>query len=185
MIRYLFIAVVYLLSSCTPLQQKPEATPVQKKPMPLEQLKFKIPEGWEIVHQNSNEQQHSTQIIKAGETLDNWTIMITAQTILAAEKYDPESFIDQLSENAQQTCGNVRLFDDTSGVHDGYPYIQKMLACLPNKTTLKNERINIKAIKGKEAFYVLKVAYRKPLNRDEAFYWMAYLKDVTVVSTHP
>ena len=111
--------------------------------------------------------------------------MITTQTFFDSKKYEPESFINQIGVNAQHNCGNARMFDDKNGVQDGYQFSQKMLTCLPNKKTLQNERMNIKAIKGKEAFYVIEITYRKQLNRDEALYWIAYLKDATVVSVRP
>ena len=179
---YLSIAIACLLASCSPLLQKTETELAQEKlTTNLEQFKFTIPQGWKIAHQTGNEEQISKQIINEKETLDNWTIMITAQTFFDPEKYEPERFINQMGKDAQKNGGSARLFDDKNGVQDGYQFSQKMLTCLPNKRTLQNERKNIKAIKGKEAFYVIEVAYRTQLSRDEALYWIAYLSDVTVV----
>ena len=180
---YLSIGIACLLASCSHIlpKQESEAELAQKKLTNLEQFKFSIPQGWKIAHKTGNEEQTSKQIINAKETLDNWTIMITAQTFFDSEKYEPEKFINQMGKDAQKYCGSTHLFDDKKGVQDGFKFSQKMLTCLPNKKTLQNERKNIKAIKGKEAFYVVEVAYRTQLNRDEAFYWIAYLSDVTVV----
>lgn len=168
--RMLFIAALFLSGSAL-------ATETDGKP---EELNFVVPKDWKIAHQAQTKDQAILEIIPEKETVENWTRMVTVQTFGSSEKYQPESFINGMGELAKKTCSGVALIPVRRDQQNGFSFSQKILLCTKNQATNNDETMNIKAIKGEESFYVVQVASRTDMQREEMQYWALYLRDVVV-----
>lgn len=153
------------------------AAEIDNKP---EKLNFFVPKGWRVAHQVQEQDRAILEIIPEKETVENWTRMITVQTFGSPEKYQPESFIKGMGELAKKFCAGVVLFPVRNDQQNGFSFSQKILLCTKNRATNNDEEMHIKAIKGEESFYVVQVASRTDMPREEMQYWALYLRDVAV-----
>jgi hypothetical protein len=147
-----------------------------------EQLNYFVPKGFKIAYQQENETSSVVEIISAAETLDNWSRMVTIQTFNDATKYDPEKYIIEISRRARELCGKVQVEPVTTSQQNGFAFSHKVIMCEPNLKTSKSEITNIKAIKGKQAFYVAQVTNRVDIDENEIRYWAIYLRDMVIDS---
>ena len=145
-----------------------------------EQLNFKIPKGYKIAYKNQNNNQSIIEFIRRNESLKNWTRMVTIQTFQYIKDYEPEPFILSMAKLAERQCDKTQLFPVKNGQQNGFQFSQKVISCDPNKFTGKPETMNIKAIKGKNKFYVAQVSNRVEMNEKEMKYWSFYLRDITI-----
>lgn len=149
-------------------------------PKGTEQLRFHIPKGFKVAYKNENKSQSILEIIQKSESLENWTRMITIQTFKDGKDHQPEKFILSIANLAKKQCGNVQVVPVKTSVQNGYPFVQKIILCNPNKQTNKSELMNIKAIKGNNLFYVAQVANRVNIDRNEMRKWGMYLRNTVV-----
>ena len=145
-----------------------------------EQLSFKIPKGFKIAFKNQNNNQSIIEFIRRNDSLKNWTRMVTIQTFQYTKDYQPEPFIFGMSQLAKKHCGKTHVVPVRTGKQNGYNFSQKVIVCEPNNFTKKSETMNIKAIKGKNKFYVAQVSNRVDMDKDEMKYWASYLRDIII-----
>jgi len=147
-----------------------------------EQLSYFIPQGFTIAYQQQNQSSTVVEIISATETLDNWSRMVTIQSFSDASKYDPEKYILEISRRARELCGKVQVEPVATSQQNGFAFSHKVIMCEPNIKTNKSEITNIKAIRGKKAFYVAQVTNRVDIDENEIRYWALYLRDMVINS---
>jgi len=145
-----------------------------------EQLTYFIPKGFRIIHQDENAKPEVVEIISEAESLDNWSRMITIQTFSDSDKYDAESYVLEVARLAKQLCGKVQVEPVATARQNGFVFSHKVIMCEPNLKTSKPEIINIKAIKGKESFYVVQVTNRVEIDNNEIRYWALYMRDTVI-----
>ena len=145
-----------------------------------EQLNFMMPKGWRIAYQAQHAGQGILEIVPAGETVRSWTRMITVQTFPDPQKYRAGPFIDGMGQLAKRVCVKTRLVPVITARQNGYKFSQKVLSCVRNRVPNIKETTDIKAIKGKQSFYVVQVAWKGNIAVREMRYWGYYMRDVTV-----
>jgi hypothetical protein len=145
-----------------------------------EQLNYFIPKGFTIAYQGENDTSKVVEMISASETLENWSRMVTIQTFSDATKYDPEKYIIEISKRAKESCGKVQVEPVTTSQQNGFSFSHKVIMCEPDLKTNISEIMNIKAIKGKKAFYVAQVTNRVDIDENEIRYWALYLRDMVI-----
>jgi hypothetical protein len=151
----------------------------QQSDQQSEQLNYFIPKGFKIAYQDDNQTRKLVEIISETESLDSWSRMVTIQTFsnIKSDKYDPEKYILELASLAKEQCGTVLVEPVTTDQQNGFAFSHKVITCEPNKKTGQSEIMNIKAIKGKKAFYVVQVTNRVAMDETEIRYWALYLRD--------
>jgi hypothetical protein len=147
-----------------------------------ETLNYFVPEGFKIAYQNHDATSEIVEIISSTESLENWSRMITIQTFTDSYKYDPEKFILDISRLAKNQCGKVMVEPVAADQQNGFSFSHKVIMCEPNTKTDKAEIMNIKAIKGKQSFYVAQVINRVEIDENEIRYWAIYLRDLMIES---
>ena len=145
-----------------------------------EQLDYFVPQGFKIAYQKQTETSKIVEIISEAETLENWSRMVTIKTFSDATQYDPEKYILEKSTRAREICGKVQVEPVTTAEQNGFSFSHKVIMCQPNIKTNKPEIMNIKAIKGKKAFYVAQVTNRVDIDESEIRYWALYLRDMVI-----
>lgn len=145
-----------------------------------EQLHFMVPKGWRIADQAQHAGQGILEVVPADETARNWTRMITVQIFPESRKYRPGPFIDGMGQLAKRVCVKTRLVPVITARQNGYAFSQKVLSCVRRRAPNIKETTDIKAIQGKQSFYVVQVAWKGNIAVREMRYWGYYMRDVTV-----
>jgi hypothetical protein len=107
---------------------------------------------------------------------------VTIQTFSDSSDYDPEKYTLEVSRLAKTLCGKVQVEPVATDYQNGFLFSHKVIMCEPNLQTGKPEIMNIKAIKGKQSFYVAKVSNRVAMDANEIRYWALYLRDMVIES---
>jgi hypothetical protein len=151
-----------------------------------ENLLVKIPSGYELGSHQESGQGEINEYIPKGETLDDWSEMITVQLFPARQSN--ARFHATFESLAKQACRDGSVQVVATMVENGYPVKVFQLFCPTNLQTGMGETTFVKTIEGKDKFYVVQKAWRTekyeldelPLTEDDIVKWTLYLKSVQV-----
>jgi hypothetical protein len=119
-------------------------------------------------------------MVAEGETVEDWTIMVTMQVYLGEKNTTPNQAQDNLTQAWFNACQNSETYPIADGVENGYTFVLWQLYCPLNSTTQKVEYTFMKAIQGNDSFYLVQVAFRYEPTEADITQWMQYLKQVQV-----
>src|SRR5271157_5725092 len=145
-----------------------------------ENLLVAAPAGYEVGFRNKKKESSITEWVPAGETVDNWTEMVTVQVFYDL-KVPPEAFMRDLEKRWRGACpgaGEAQTIAD--GVEHGYPARVWLLDCPRNPDTGKREITWFKAIEGNDSFYVVQKAFKFMPTKEQIVRWVGYLRNVKV-----
>jgi hypothetical protein len=175
MSKFLMMVFIVVLSGCTATPEK------SKKPTPIanlpEKLRYQVPKDFQITYQGQEEDRTVLEMIPKAERMNNWTRMITIQTFSDPKFYEPEQFIVAMAEMAKIQCRKIDVYKVRNNFQNGHLFSQKVITCEGKQETEAKETIQVKAIKGKENFYVVQVATKVDLSENEAYMWAVFLRD--------
>jgi hypothetical protein len=144
-----------------------------------ENLLVKMPEGYKVGWQNRNPQRLMSEMVPDGQTVENWTEMVTVQ-IFFNQKTPPQLVRARMGALWSKACPNSIYQPVAAEPEHGYPAEVWMQVCPSNPKTGKPEHTFFKAIQGNDSFYVVQKAFKYEPSRDEVVTWTRYLKTVTV-----
>ena len=144
-----------------------------------ENLLVAMPEGYKIGWQDRNAQRLMSEMVPAGETVENWTEMVTVQ-IFFGLKSPPQLFRARMGALWAKACPNGTSLPVAEGPERGYPAEVWQQTCPSNPQTKKPEYTYFKAIQGNDSLYVVQKAFKYEPSRDEVVKWTRYLKSVSV-----
>jgi hypothetical protein len=139
-----------------------------------------VPEGFEIGHQAQQDSFIINEFVRNGETVDNWTTLITVEIFLGETKLTPEQYQQMLTERWVNACENSESYPVADGEENGYKFVLWQLYCPLNGSLQTVEYTYLKAIQGNNSLYLVQVAFRHEPSNDEITQWMQYLKGVQV-----
>ena len=145
-----------------------------------ENLLAEIPAGFKVAYQAEQGNQTTTEMVAEGETVEDWTIMVTVQLYLGERNTTPSQAQDNLTQAWFNACQNSETYPIADGVENGYTFVLWQLYCPLNSTTQKVEYTFMKAIQGNDSFYLVQVAFRYEPTEADITQWMQYLKMVQV-----
>ena len=123
------------------------------------------------------------EYVPHGETVTNWSRMVTVQVFRNMKKVDPDQFADQMRRSWLAACPGSDVQKIKSGQENGYPFLLLVFACPLNTKTGKPENMFAKFIEGDDAFYSIQYAYRSDLTKDNIPPAMTYLGGVRACDT--
>jgi hypothetical protein len=155
------------------------AIPAARAQLVNENLLVSFPPGYKVGFQDRKQNLQMTEMIPDGETIENWTEMITVQ-IFFGMKATPEQFRDRLASGWMAACreGGVHAVD--GGKENGYAMLTWVLSCPLNPGTRKPEITWVKAVQGNDSFYVVQKAFKFMPSQEQAARWLKFLTDVKV-----
>jgi len=145
-----------------------------------ENLLAGLPDGFKVGNQASQDNQSITEMVAEGETVEDWTTMVTVQLYLGETNTTPQQAQDTLTNGWFNACENSETYPVADGTENGYNFVLWQLYCPLNPATQKVEYTYMKAIQGNDSFYLVQVAFRHDPSNDEITQWIKYLKDVQV-----
>jgi len=143
-------------------------------------LNFAIPYGWRVGYRAQDASRAIVEIVPQQENVQQWTRMITIQKYANPKNYQPESFIDGLADSAKLDCPRSSLTPIRNGKQNGFQTSQKIFVCKNKIATGAATILNMKAIQGKQYFYVIQIIYRRNMTEDELVAWLGFLGGITV-----
>ncbi len=145
-----------------------------------ENLLAGLPNGFKIGYQAEQGNQTITEMVAEGETVEDWTIMVTVQVYLGEKNTTPQQAQETMTNRWFGACENSETYPVADGVENGYNFVLWMLYCPLNSSTQKVEFTYLKAIQGNDSFYLVQVAFRYKPTEADITQWMNYLREVQV-----
>jgi hypothetical protein len=151
-----------------------------------ENLVTKIPSGYELGFQQETDQAKMMEFIPEGESVEDWSEMITIQLFHPANKN--AKFYESLDSSVKHACENGSTHVTATREENGYPVQVFQMYCPTNLKTGMGEVTFLKTIEGKDKFYVVQKAWRTekyseddiPMTEEDFAKWIRFLKDVYV-----
>ncbi|HEX3502320.1 MAG TPA: hypothetical protein VHU22_02885 [Xanthobacteraceae bacterium] len=144
-----------------------------------ENLLVEVPPGYKIDFQQKKPSGVMNEMVPTGETVNDWTEMVTVQ-IFYNMKATPPQFLGKMASTWAAACPGASTTAIASGPENGYPAGVSLLNCPKNPATGKPELTWIKAVQGNDSFYVVQKAFKFTPSKDEVVQWMKYLRSVAV-----
>ena len=145
-----------------------------------ENLITTAPAGYHVGFRNKGDDGLITEWVPAGETVENWTEMVTVQVFYHL-KESPEAFMSDLEARWQKGCpGADKALPIANAVENGYPTLVWLLSCPQNPASGKVEITWFKAVQGNDSFYVVQKAFKFAPSKEQITRWVGYLKAVHV-----
>ena len=147
-----------------------------------ENLLVGMPKGYKVGHNARNQKQIITEMVPAGETVENWTEMVTVQIFLGL-KSSPGDFRARMEKLWAGACPGGAAASVSEGRENGYATLLWRQSCPLNKTTGKSEMTWFKAVAGNDSFYVVQKAFKFEPSPEQLAQWLGYLNKVSVCDT--
>jgi len=144
-----------------------------------ENLLVVVPDGYKIDFRDHNDQRLINEMVPEAQKVTDWTEMVTVQ-IFYHLVATPEQFKSRMESLWAESCANSSSHVVSFGLENGYPVGVFKLTCPLNKDTGKPEITWMKAIQGKDSFYVVQKAFKFEPTDDDVAKWMRYLRRVAV-----
>lgn len=142
-----------------------------------------LPEGFKVGFHARQPQMEITEQVPNGETVQDWSRMVTEQTFFGRGNADPDVFAGGLARSWAAACPGGSGARTERATENGYPASLWAFRCPLNPQTGKPETMWMKVIGGADALYSVQYAYRRALTDDLAGPALAYLKGVQVCDT--
>ena len=151
--------------------------------MENENLLVEVPTGFKIDYQAEQNNMVINEMVPQNESVNDWTTMVTVQIFLGETNTTPEQYQETMTQSWFNACQDSESYPVANGDENGYNFVLWQLYCPLNPSTQKVEYTYMKAIQGKDSFYLVQVAVRHEPSSDEITQWMNYLREVQVCDT--
>ena len=159
----------------------------------VERLLADAPEGWKEVFSSSNPGLRMVEFIPDDQQNASWTQKITFESLSGKPLPDPIDFLNGLSVDQRGTCEGFKSYNTFSGFENGYPTTVQLFVCRRSDIINQSQVTMLKAIQGKENFYMITRAQRgaplaegsKALSDEEIAGWTLYLKAISLCDDSP
>lgn len=170
------VIIASLLISCSPKKTSPE------------KLLALPPNGWKLIYQINNVGTRLTDFIPEEDDEINWTSKVSFESFQDFSDADPIDVTLGEVKKDEEVCNFVQHFNLFAGLENNYPTSLRLYMCGKNKVTEKGEVKIIKAIKGDDYFYIVRLVKRLDafgvhqarMEKSEIAAWSSYLKKMRV-----
>ncbi|EPY02812.1 hypothetical protein [Magnetospirillum fulvum] len=176
------LAVLGLLAAAPVFAQSSQA------PEPTERLVMIPPEGWVGGGASSGRNTVSTHMFPPGQTSENWTEMLTIQ-VIADPRAEARAFVQRVVDASRAGCDASGPSPATEGMTNDYPVATLTVTCTRGHQSGKGGIVAVKAIRGKQALFVVERLWRGPaFARDDSppipkamlLEWSTFLRSVSL-----
>ena len=148
-----------------------------------ENLLMPMPTGFSERYTAQDGAMHMSEFVPDGESVDDWSQMITRQVFQGLRKTDPDMLPTAMQGKWAQACPKGEAQKLTSAQENGYPVSIWMFTCPMNPAANRPETMWLKVISGADAHYVVQYAHRRPVTDKMVVSTMVFLKQVSVCDT--
>ena len=155
------------------------------------------PQAWFRVREEANERFRLVEYLPPGHDESDWEERLVVESNALQPLPDPIEFLSALGENAKKNCTVAQSENIFAGFENGYASAIQLLTCREDKATGRGRVQFIKAIAGREQFYVIERARRSaplatdaaPLSKRNMAAWSLYFRSIklcdTTTTEHP
>jgi hypothetical protein len=158
-------------------------TPAAEAAFNGETLLMPLPPGFVLGTSGMENGMAIQELVPKGETVDDWTRMVTVQVFHGLAVKDPDSFAEELGQRWGWSCPGGKSTKLQGGTENGYPTALWRFTCVLNPGSGKPETMWVKAIGGQDSFYSVQYAYRQKESDTLAPSALGYLGQVKVCDT--
>ncbi len=151
-----------------------------------EQLTLEVPTEFDKKFEESTAVSEIHEWVPKGETVQDWTQMITLTVAYDLINFDPLKFFDEIARNWEEDCPDYAGMLLHEGLENNYPVAVWFLRCPKNPMTGRPEFTYFKGISGKDGFYTVQKAYAahyKEIDEREINISMKFLKQARLCHT--
>lgn len=145
-----------------------------------ENLLVGMPQGFKVGFEDSRRGMTMQEWVPEGETVQNWTEMVTVQVFFNRPDLDPAQFLATMEKQWAAACKGSTAKPVASGPVNGYASTTVLLRCPLLASSGMPETTMVKAIKGNDSFYVVQRAARAASDEARLAQIRQYLEAVTV-----
>lgn len=139
-----------------------------------------MPSGFVAGNVARNARGSIGEFVPEGETVNNWSKMITIQVFFGKGGLRPAEFAAQLAKGWMRACPGAEVAKIREEPEFGYPTGLWLYVCPVNPATKKPENMWLKAIEGRDSLYSVQYAVRTELSKEMAPLAMKFLHAVKV-----
>lgn len=152
-------------------------------PLENENLLYAPPKDFKVGYQKTLPRELMTEWVPVGETVEEWTEMVTVQ-IFRGATVTAADFLREVAGRYMNSCPNTDAGKGMfTGQVNGYVVSMLVLKCPHNPQTGKPETTAFRFINGADALYGVQYAWRKMPSAAEMDAAMHTLAKVTVCDT--
>lgn len=170
------MSLMSLLSLAIPSQTLTAAS----QSMEGENLLHTLPDGYVMAYQNRKADIAISEMIPRGETLDNWSEMLTAQILFNGANLPIDGYQAFMAKRFHDECDRSQTTPIADGVENGYTFAFWWQTCEYNDPAKKPEFTWFKMINGNDSSYVVQKAFRHQPSKEEVVRWSKFFKTVSV-----
>jgi hypothetical protein len=148
-----------------------------------ENLLITKPKSYTVGYQKKSDAQMMSEWVPQGETVEAWTEMVTVQIFFKLRDVTPATYRKRMEKSWGDACPGSQVMDVKQGDENGYPTMTWALRCPSNAKTGKPEFTWMKAIQGKDSFYLVQKAYKFAPSTEQVASWARFFDDVRVCDT--
>ena len=190
------LTLIVLLSSCASQSDNSTETPDTKNETG-ERLLATAPKGWINVFQLNNSDTRLTDFIPPDQSKDDWSTKLSFEAhTTEALSLDPIDLLFSEAETDKSRCNRVIHYNIFSGLENNYQTSVRLFLCGENTFTSRGEIKLIKAIRGNDYLYSVRIVRRTPpfdVNdeaqpKEEVALWSTYLRKISLCdgsTNHP
>jgi hypothetical protein len=172
--RFVGATAVLLLATASPV---PSQSLLQ-----AENLLLAPPPGFKVGYEANHDNRLITEYVPGGETVDDWTQMLTVQ-IFRGSPLGSAAFLQDVGKRYMDACPGTIAKGIFTGDTNGYVVSMLLLKCPNNPGTGKPETTAFRIIKGNDALYSVQRAWRSVPSDQDLDAVMHSLAKVTVCDT--
>ena len=115
---------------------------------------------FELGYENNTDELLMTEFVPVGETVQDWSQMITIQSFIGYRPETLESFATRFTQLVIEECSTSDQQIIRSDVQYGYDFLVLAISCYENMGTGLPEHMLVKAIQGDDALYLVQKAWK-------------------------
>jgi hypothetical protein len=148
-----------------------------------ENLLVSLPRGFKVGYQNKSAKSLISEMVPQGETVENWTEMVTVQIFFNLRDVSPSQYRARIEKLWAQSCPGSTFAKVKEGIENLYPTQTWSQICPVNKQTGKPEFTWFKGVQGRDSFYLVQKAYKFAPSAEQVAAWAEFLDKVKVCDT--
>ena len=189
----LLLSLIVLLSSCASQSDNATETPDTRNETG-ERLLGTPPKGWVNVFQLNNDNTRLTDFIPPDQSKSDWSTKLSFEAhTTEVLSIDPIELLFSEAETDQSRCNSVTHYNIFSGLENYYQTSVRLFLCGENSFTNRGEIKLIKAIRGNDYLYSVRIVRRTPpfdtneeeIRKEEVALWATYLRKISVCDGSP
>ncbi len=153
---------------------------VQAQQLKNENLLVGMPQGFKLGFKDSKNGMNMQEFVPVGETVQDWTEMVTVQVFLSRKDLQPAPFLGAMQQQWAGSCKGSSATPVVTGKVNGYDAASVLLRCPLLTSTGKPETTMLTAIKGNDSFYVVQRAVRSVPTPERLETMKKYIESVSV-----